>query len=157
MGRYDPEQAKRGPCPDAMVTPMPMTGRDKQEALGRVDFFSGCGERVLHDIASLSEDRVLPVGTELCRQGEYESEVFLIVSGEAEVYVDGARVGTEGPGHIVGELSMLDSGRRNATLRAVSPLVVLAIDPREIDSVLAADPSSARRLSEHGGHASLDG
>lgn len=136
---------------------MPMTGQDKEEALARVDFFSGCGERVLHDIASLSEERLLPAGAELCRQGEYESEVYLIVSGEAEVYVDGTRAGTEGPGHIVGELSMLDSGRRSATLRAASPLVVLAIDPREIDSVLAADPASARRLSEHGGHASLEG
>lgn len=136
---------------------MPMTGQEKQEALSGVEFFSGCGERVLHDIASLSEERVLPAGTELCRQGEYESEVFLLVSGQAEVYVDGRPVGTEGPGHIVGELSMLGSGRRSATLKAAEPLVVLAIDPREIDSVLAADPASARRLSEHGGHASLDG
>jgi len=50
-----------------------------------------------------------------------------------------------------GELSMLDSGRRSTTLRAVTPRQVLVLDPREIDSVLAADPSSARRLSRHGG------
>src|SRR5438445_10014397 len=109
-----------------------MTAQEKQEALGRIEFFSGCSQRELHDIASLAEERRLAPGAELCRQGEYESEVFLIVDGEAEVVVGGIPIGTEGAGHIVGELAMLGSGRRGATLRALSPLQVLAIDPREI-------------------------
>jgi CRP-like cAMP-binding protein len=59
-------------------------------------------------------------------------------------------------GEIVGELSMLGTGRRGATLRAITPLDVLVLDPREIDSVLAADPSSARRLSQHGERSGSD-
>src|SRR5712692_4450980 len=121
--------------------PTPMTVEQKQTALHRIGFFSGCGDRVLHDIATLAEERTLARGADVCRQGDFESEVFLILEGEADVFVDGALVTTEGPGHLVGELSMLGTGRRSATLRAVGAMRVLAIDPREIDAVLAADPA----------------
>ena len=133
---------------------MPNLSQQEKEAFLRtVHFFAKCSDRELHDVASLAEERELGVGAELCHQGEFESEVFVIVDGAAEVTIDGAHVATEGRGHIVGELSMLGTGRRSATLRVVAALRVLAIDPREIDSVLAADPSSAGRLSEHGGDA----
>jgi hypothetical protein len=35
---------------------------------------------------------------------------------------------------------------QSATLEAITPLHVLVLDPREVDSVRSADPSSARRL-----------
>jgi CRP-like cAMP-binding protein len=126
-----------------------MTDDEKQQLLRTIRFFSGCTDRELHDIASLSDERTLEPGADLCHQGEFESEVYVIVDGTAEILIDGRQVATEGRGHIVGELSMLGSGRRSATVRAATTLLVLAIDPREIDSVLAADPSSARRLSDH--------
>ena len=130
---------------------MAATGPEEREQLLRgVDFFSGCTDRQLHDIAALAEERSLPAGAELCRQGEAESEVFLVVSGQAEVTVDGKPVGTTHVGEIVGELAMLGTGRRAATLSVTEPMSVLVLDPREIDSVLSADPSSAQRLSRHG-------
>lgn len=121
----------------------------KQDLLAKIDFFQGCTEPELRDIAHLAEEQRVPAGADLCRQGDFENDVFVILEGEADVVIDGTSMGRTRVGEIVGELSMLGAGRRRATLRAVTPMHVLVLDPREIDSVLAADPSSAHRLSQH--------
>ena len=128
-----------------------MSDDARQQFLSGVAFFSGCSAEQVREISRLSEERPLAAGAELCRQDDFENEVFVIVDGDAEVVIDGAVVGKTRPGEIVGELSMLGNGRRAATLRALEPMRVLVLDAREIDSVLAADPSSMRRLDEHGG------
>lgn len=127
-----------------------MTDDGRLELLARIDFFAGCTEHELRDIAHLSSEREVPVGSELCRQGDFENDVFVVLDGTADVIVDGHRVTATRIGEIVGELSMLGNGRRLATLRATTPMLVLVLDPREVDTVLSADPSSARRLSQHG-------
>jgi CRP-like cAMP-binding protein len=127
-----------------------MDNDDKAGLLAGVPFFSGCSFRELRDIAHLSEERLLTEGSELCRQGDFENEVFLVVDGVAEVIIDGSSVGRTRVGEIVGELAMLGNGRRAATLLVIEPMRVLVFDPREVDSALAADPSSAQRLSQHG-------
>jgi CRP-like cAMP-binding protein len=119
---------------------------EKSALLSQVEFFEGCTQREIDDIAKLVVDAHFEEGEDLCRQGEAESHGFVIVDGNAAVIVDGERVATATAGDVVGELSMLGTGRRTATLRAVDPVHALLIAPDEIDSVLAADPSSSHRL-----------
>ena len=129
-----------------------MNDDTRQQFLADVAFFSGCSTEQVREISRLSEERRVAAGAELCRQDDFENEVYVIVEGDAEVVIDGASVGKTHPGEIVGELAMLGNGRRAATLRALEPMRVLVLDAREVDSVLAADPSSMRRLDEHGRH-----
>jgi CRP-like cAMP-binding protein len=119
---------------------------EKSALIAQVDFFSGCTQREVDDIAKLLADRHFAEGEELCQQGEAELYGFVIVEGDAEVLVDGAKAATVTAGDVVGELSMLGSGHRTATLRALTPVHALVIQPDEIDSVLSADPSSGQRL-----------
>jgi CRP-like cAMP-binding protein len=119
---------------------------EKSALIAQVDFFKGCTQREIDDIAKLLSDRHFAVGEELCHQDEAETHGFVIVGGEAAVVVDGEQVATVTTGDVVGELSMLGSGHRTATLRAQTPVHALVIQPDEIDSVLSADPSSAKRL-----------
>ena len=123
-----------------------MAGEEAVGLLKQIEFFQGCTDRQIADIAKLVEDRHLEAGETLCRQGDYESEVFVLVEGEASVTIDGSQVATVGTGEVVGELSMETGGRRTATLTATTPLHVLVLDPREVDSVLMSDPGSAKRL-----------
>jgi voltage-gated potassium channel len=127
-----------------------MSDGERQQFLSGIDFFSGCSEEQVHEISRLSEERAVTAGAVLCRQDDFENEVYVVVEGDAEVVIDGAPVGKTHVGEIVGELAMLGNGRRAATLRALEAMRVLVLDAREIDSVLAADPSSMRRLDEHG-------
>jgi CRP-like cAMP-binding protein len=119
---------------------------EKSALIAQVDFFKGCTQREIDDVAKLLIDRHYGVDEELCQQGEAETHGFVVVEGQAAVIVDGEQVATVTAGDVVGELSMLGTGHRTATLRALTPLHALVIEPDEIDSVLAADPSSSRRL-----------
>jgi CRP-like cAMP-binding protein len=123
-----------------------MDAQEKATLLSKVEFFQGCTDAQVADIAHLVEDRHLDPGETLCKQGDYESDVFVFVDGEASVSIDGKRVATIGAGEVVGELSMETGGHRTATLEAITPLHVLVLDPREVDSVLMADPKSMRNL-----------
>jgi len=122
---------------------------EKSALIAQVDFFKGCTQREIDDVAKLLVDRHFAIGDELCRQGEAETHGFVLVDGEAAVLVDGEQVATASAGDVVGELSMLGTGHRTATLRALTPVHALLIEPDEIDSVLSADPSSSRRLGRH--------
>lgn len=119
---------------------------DKAALLSKIEFFKSCTDRQLQDIAKLSVDRHLEPGDVLCRQGDYESDVFVLVDGEAAVHIDGSQVATVGTGEVVGEFSMMHGGRRSATLQAITPLHVIQLDPREVDSVLSVDPGSIDQL-----------
>jgi CRP-like cAMP-binding protein len=119
---------------------------EKSALIAEVDFFKGCTQREIDDVAKLLADRHFAEGEELCHQGDAETYGFVIVDGEAAVLADGEQVATVTKGDVVGELSMLGNGHRTATLRALSPVHALLIEPDEIDSVLSADPSSSQRL-----------
>jgi CRP/FNR family cyclic AMP-dependent transcriptional regulator len=123
-----------------------MSEEAKRTALAGIDFFRGLSEKELIDIARLSEERSFALGDELCHESDFGRLVFVLLEGEADVTVAGDSVGTARPGDVVGELAMLGSGHRTATLTATTPMTVLVLEPEEIDSVLAADPSSASRL-----------
>jgi CRP-like cAMP-binding protein len=123
-----------------------MSDDAKQAALAGVEFFQGLTPKELVDIARLAEERGYAVGEELCHESDFGRLVFVVLEGEADVDVGGKSVGTARAGDVVGELAMLGSGHRTATLTAITPMTVLVLEPDEVDSVLAADPSSAGRL-----------
>jgi RimJ/RimL family protein N-acetyltransferase len=80
------------------------------------------------------------------RQGEPGDRFMLIVDGEAAVTRQrGGRavdVGALGPGSIVGELALLQSGERSATVTATTPLTALTGDADTF--VLLADAPGVR-------------
>jgi CRP-like cAMP-binding protein len=126
-----------------------MTEEAKRAALAEVDFFKGCTERERTDIARLAQEQTFEAGAEVCHESDFGRLVFVVLDGEADITVNGEHVATAQVGDVVGERAMLGDGHRTATVTARVPMTVLVLEPEEIDSVLAADPSSARRLGGH--------
>jgi CRP/FNR family cyclic AMP-dependent transcriptional regulator len=123
-----------------------LSTEEKRVALAAIESFAGCNERQLADVAHLAVERDLDAGTELCHEGDFDQQVFVILDGEVSASITGASVGTVGPGEVVGELAMLGDGHRQATLVARTPLRVLVLDSDDVDSVLAADPHAQQNL-----------
>lgn len=69
----------------------------------------------------------VPAGESVANQGDFAYELFVIVEGTARVEQDGEVVATLGPGEVCGEIGLLLTGRRTATIVAESPMVVLAM------------------------------
>lgn len=117
--------------------------------LSNVPLFAGCSKKQLATIARLTDELVLEGGKELTRQDESSHEAFVIVSGEATVKRNGRKVATLGPGDTVGELGLLDHGKRSATVIADGPLTVLVIGRREFSGLLQDMPSLAQKMLLH--------
>lgn len=118
----------------------------KLSRLEDVPLFAGCDRREIRAIGRLGDLIKRDSGTVLIEQGRSGGEVFIIVDGTVSVSRDGDELATLGPGEVVGEVAVLDRGRRTATVTAETPVEVLVFDPRGFASLLRAAPAVARRM-----------
>jgi hypothetical protein len=77
--------------------------------------------------------RRLAEGDVLTRQGEPGDELYLLLDGVVSVDVDGNVLAELGPGAVLGERAILESGRRTSTVKALSPLRVAVAQLGDID------------------------
>lgn len=115
--------------------------------LRNVSLFSGVTDAELAEISRVTTELELDAGTVMATQGTSAREAFVILSGTAEVTVDGQKVAEVGSGECVGEIALLDSGTRSATVVAGTPMRVLVLDPREFHSLLLTVPSITVKIA----------
>src|ERR1700686_1007397 len=99
----------------------------KMQLLRSIPMFSKCNARQLRQIAALTVALELPKGDVLCREGDIGTEFFVIIEGEAAVSVRGRHRATIGPGGFCGEMAILDSGPRVASVTTTTPARVLVL------------------------------
>ena len=92
--------------------------------------------------------RNLPKGKTLIEQGETGDELYLVMDGTFAVEVDGTEVAQVGPGAIVGERSTLETGKRTATLRALTPCRVASVPRRYADGKELVEIAAGHRREE---------
>jgi hypothetical protein len=83
-------------------------------------------------------------GATLVSQGDPGHELYLLLDGLLAVEIDGRTVTELGPGAVVGEVALLEGGRRTATLRAVTPCRVAAVPGDRIDRDALAELARTR-------------
>ena len=100
-----------------------MVRRDDELRLLRgVPLFDVLPLPALEDIARQLDHAVVPAGQPVFSQGEAGDRFYVVVSGTAEVVGDGVPITTLGPGESFGEIALLRSVPRTATVRAVTDL-----------------------------------
>ena len=76
-------------------------------------------------------------GDDIVRAGDSGDSFFVISAGRAEVLsVNGERLTTLGRGDYFGEAALLTGAKRNATIRALTPLQAMALNKRHFDRIL---------------------
>jgi MFS family permease len=105
------------------------------DVLGRLPLFAPLPPTVLERLASsVAELHVEPMA-EVVTQGAAGDRFYVIRSGRATVEIDDAETGELGPGDFFGEIALLRDVPRTATVRALEPLDLYAL---ERDDFLAA-------------------
>jgi len=99
----------------------------KLELLRSVPLFAGCSKRALGEIATLADELTLPAGTTLIQEGRRGTEFFALVDGEVEVRAKGRKSARMEGGSFFGEMALLSSLPRNATVKAMTPVRVLVV------------------------------
>ena len=75
----------------------------------------------------------VPEGWPLAVQGDLGTTAYVVVSGTLLATRDGEEIGRVGPGELAGELALIRGERRNATLTAITPVTVIALDRDAFD------------------------
>ena len=115
--------------------------------LPELELFAGCSPRQCRELQSVCTPLDVRAGQTLCRQGEVAEQCFIVVSGHADVFMDGALVAEVHDGELIGELALLGGPRRrNATVIAGSDMRVLALSRREFSSLNAASLTVQQRV-----------
>jgi voltage-gated potassium channel len=81
------------------------------------------------------------------RRGQEGDCMYFVASGEVEVQLDPQPVRL-GPGAFFGELALMGSGIRNATVRTTLPTTLLILEMAEFRTFTAHHPALARAIEE---------
>lgn len=82
--------------------------------LVRVPLFDGLGAYALNEIAESAVKTYVRPHMTLAKKGDQGFGFAVVLSGRADVEVDGEVVATLGPGDVFGEVSLATGARRNA-------------------------------------------
>lgn len=113
-----------------------------------VAFFDGFTDTELRRVAELAEEVDAEVGSELTDQGRPGQVAYVIVEGTAAVEVGGDTINEVGPGQMVGEMALIDHRPRTATVRATTPMRLLAFDAQQFRRLLDEMPKAQVKVME---------
>ena len=116
-------------------------------ALRGVPFFEDLTPEDLARIAKIGERRRYEPGSTIVTKDEAGGGLFVVLEGSAQVET-GGKVHTLGPGTFFGEMALLARKPRAATVTAVEPVEVLAVEAMYFRPFLIKNPSVAVTILE---------
>jgi CRP-like cAMP-binding protein len=100
------------------------------------------------EIAASMHDVTVEAGTVLASEGDNAYELFVIEAGEAEVRKGGEHIRMLRTGDFFGEIGMLATGTRTASVTATSPMRLVVMFSREFRQIERRTPTVAKKLRE---------
>lgn len=117
-----------------------MNQDERARLLQASPLFRGCSKRQVKALAKVTRVVLVGPGEALISAGAVSTDAYVITAGSAEVKVRGSKATTLGPGDVVGELGLLLDRPRNATVRATTPLELLALNRDDLKAAVFASP-----------------
>ncbi|MEW6085380.1 MAG: Npt1/Npt2 family nucleotide transporter [Chloroflexota bacterium] len=121
--------------------------------LREIPMFSKLSPEDLEKIAEIAQEQLFLSRSTLCKEGDPGNTLFIIVSGRVDVIISAGKkenvIASRGPGEFVGEMAILESMPRSATLKARGDVRVLVIDGDSFNSILMDRPEVAVSVLRH--------
>ena len=118
------------------------------DELKSVPLFASLGKNELQLVARQADMVDVPAGKALAREGGFAYEFFVIESGTAEVTRDGAPLTTLGAGDFFGEIGLLETERRTASVVATSPMRLIVLTGSQFRVIEHNMPAVAAQIRE---------
>src|SRR4051812_38344776 len=118
--------------------------------LAAVELFASLPQPALADLARHAQIRTYASGATVFEEGEDGDCMHVLRSGAVKVvrpsHDDGVVLDVLGPGKVFGELAVLNSSPRTATLVAVADTTTVVVDKLGFDHVLDRHPAAVREM-----------
>ena len=108
--------------------------------------FADLGDAERAAVADAAYEVEAAAGDQLANKGDFGYALYAIESGTADVTADGVQLRTLGPGDVFGEIALIASGRRTASVVATSPMKLIALFKRDVWALEKNAPEAATRL-----------
>jgi diguanylate cyclase (GGDEF)-like protein len=144
-----PQAANSHEPPTVAIAQRPIDVSALRDQLGTLELLRGMGPELLDAIVARCPVHALAAGTTLLAAGQTNSEIFVVLSGELNVYLDERRdppVAVLRAGDTVGELSAIDKKPTSANVVVGRDVQLLAIDETMFWHVIHASHGFAVRL-----------
>jgi CRP-like cAMP-binding protein len=124
-----------------------MESRDELiDTLAGLTLFADLSRPQLEAVVHVLEDEYFAEGQRILRQGFSGSNVYIILSGEAAVTIDGTQRTTLSRGDFFGEISVLLSEPPVADVVAIHPLRCLVLAAPDVENFLMTYPKVMFRM-----------
>jgi CRP-like cAMP-binding protein len=129
-----------------LFMPPPIAGK-------QVPLFKSMGENSFKILIRKGLIRFIKKGDKIINQGEEDSSFYILFHGVLEVHRENEtgiiRLGYLRPGSFFGEMALVTSGPRNATIVAHETSVIIEIKWELLSSMLQNDPDLANELARY--------
>jgi CRP-like cAMP-binding protein len=123
-----------------MIAPM------ETKRLADVAIFSSLSKKEIERLAQWTDEVSVGEGETLAEEGKFAHEFFVIEDGAAEVRKDGERIAELGPGDFFGEIGLLETDRRTASVVTTTPVRAIVMFQREFRQMESAMPTVAEQI-----------
>ncbi len=114
--------------------------------LKSLPLFDAVSDEELEKISPFVSEVSVSEGKELVAEGDYAYEFMAIEEGTAEVRRGEQVLAELGPGDFFGELGLIESERRNATVVATSGMRLITLDRWDMRRLEKAIPQAADKI-----------
>lgn len=114
--------------------------------LKSIDLFSQIPGEDLARVAQIAEEIEFEAGEQVMKEGEIGDSMYLIVDGDVHVFKGERKVVELGERECVGEMAILDSEPRSATVRASSFVRTLRIEREDFYELMNEKAEIARGI-----------
>ena len=122
-------------------------------AMTQVELLRALSPTTLEKLAARSVVSPVSGGEVIVHQGDPADRFYVIVSGDVQVSVDGTPVRVSSTGECFGETGLMRRAPRNATVRALTDVCVVAVDGQAFVGAVTGNSeafsATARVIDEH--------
>jgi hypothetical protein len=118
----------------------------KRDVLVKMPLFSRLQERELLRIMQVAEVLAFDVGQTVFSEGDRGDELFIVLSGLVEISRMGSVLSEAGPGDHIGEMALIRSMPRSATVKAIEAAELIALRRSDFFEILRKEHEMAVKL-----------
>jgi len=127
------------------------TLEEKRDLLASSHLFRNIDKADLEQLAKYVKSKTFKNREVVCRRGDLGTQMFLIASGRVTLHTDSDEgkelgFGFLNRGDVFGEIALLDSGVRTATVKTIEKTELLVIERRDFLPFLEKTPRAALQL-----------
>lgn len=118
----------------------------KRDVLVKMPLFSRLQERELLRIMQVAEVQAFEAGQTVFSEGDRGDELFIVLSGAVEISRMGSVLSEAGPGDHIGEMALIRSMPRSATVKALEAAELIALRRSDFFEILRKEHEMAVKL-----------